>query len=143
MKIVCEVKTSNDTSSFHQFIFHLMTSLPLYKDDIVENTIQMNIQAFNNYAEDILNSSFRKLTAMLTDDECRRYTFLWPHLQIPNIRRKIISFIKVNPCFITTNHDLLFQRICFYEKNYGSLANQIYPFPFNPIQNVFNQLNSE
>ena len=117
-----------------------MTSISLVKDDIVENVLLMNPQAFNNYAEDVLNSSFNKLTTMLSDDQCERYISLWPHLKIPNIRRKIIAFVKANPCFITTNPDLLYQRIVLYENNYGNIANQAYTFPFNPIQEVLNQL---
>lgn len=115
--------------------------LPVVKDDQLENALQMNPELFNQYADEVKSFNMTKFKKLLNDAELKKYEKFWPKTR-PSIRRtKVMSFLRMNPGFATMDPQLLYQRISFYQMNYGNTARQLYPD--KPLQNTLQQARIE
>ena len=106
------------------------------KDDFIEDALLKAPDLFNKYIEDVRVASENKMRAMLTDEELKKYENLYPGLKNSTRKRKILSFLKLNPAFATTKPEILWQRINFYQMNYGNASNSVHPVPEKPMHEV-------
>ena len=108
----------------------------IFKDDFIEDALLKAPELFNKFIEDNRVASEKKMSAMLTDEELKKYESLYPGLKNSTRKRKILSFLKLNPAFATVHPEILWQRINFYQMNYGNASNSVSPVPERPMHDV-------
>ena len=106
------------------------------KDDFIEDALLRYPDLFNKFVEDAKMASENKMKVMLTDEQLSKYENLFPGLKNSTRKRKILSFLKLNPSFATVHPEILWQRINFYHMNYGSVSNSVNPVPEKPMREV-------